>query len=296
MVYAARDNFHAAREFYSQALTCKANYQDEAGLALTHGQLGRLYLDWDQLDRAEEHFKEDRAIARRIGDQRGEALMDNHLGQVALVRGDAETAAAYLDQAIRRSREGGWAVLEGYAHKDRALAYLLDGDPDACVEQAVQAEALFRQANFPEGLAHVNRARGLILRARTARTNPEALRQALRHFERIARGSRSPARSSRWCAPACRPPAASRDPRRPAGALECAEACRRAALVEVIETELRVVDEVAYCRHAYQRVRGRQLRDDSVSLISGTCDTITVLFMDLKGSTERPPAAPIPRC
>ena len=107
MVYAGKDNFHAAREFYEQALGCKQRSGDDAGLALSHGQLGRLSLDWGHLDKAEKHFKEDLEIARRIGDERGEAQMYNHLGQVALARRQWEDAAAWLDESIHRSEGNG---------------------------------------------------------------------------------------------------------------------------------------------------------------------------------------------
>jgi tetratricopeptide (TPR) repeat protein len=73
MVYANKNNFHAAREFYEQALKSKERFHDDAGIALGHGNLGRLYLDWGNLNKAEEHFTEDLRISQCIRDQRGEA-------------------------------------------------------------------------------------------------------------------------------------------------------------------------------------------------------------------------------
>jgi hypothetical protein len=83
MVYASKDNFHAACEFYRHALASKERFDDDAGLALTHGRLGRLSLDWGNLDTTAQHFAEDLRIAQRIRDTFGVALMHNHLGQVA---------------------------------------------------------------------------------------------------------------------------------------------------------------------------------------------------------------------
>src|SRR5262249_20311448 len=89
-VYAARDNFQPAREFFEQALLCKKHFGDEAGIALSCGQLGRLYLDWGHLDKAEEHLLADLKIAQKNKDELGQAQMFNHLGRVALTRGEQE--------------------------------------------------------------------------------------------------------------------------------------------------------------------------------------------------------------
>ena len=62
MWYASHDDFQAAMEFFRQAIEHKKKFEDDAGLAVTHGQLGRLYLNWGQLDLAEMHFREDLEI------------------------------------------------------------------------------------------------------------------------------------------------------------------------------------------------------------------------------------------
>ena len=101
MVYAARDNFHAAEEFFRQAIARKKAWDDQAGLAVSYGNLGRLHLDWGYLDQAEKCFLEDLAIAQNTRDGWGEALMQNSLGRIALERGNRAAAAA------RRARRAG---------------------------------------------------------------------------------------------------------------------------------------------------------------------------------------------
>ena len=93
MVYAAQDNFHAAEEFFRQAIACKKKWDDQAGLAVSFGNLGRLHLDWGYLDQAEECFLEDLRIAQNTRDERGEVLMRNFLGQVARERGNRAATA-----------------------------------------------------------------------------------------------------------------------------------------------------------------------------------------------------------
>ncbi len=46
------------------------------------------------------------------------------------------------------------------------------------------------------------------------------------------------------------------------------------------------MDEAAHVRHIYRRVRGRGIREETVSLLGGARETVTVMFLDLQHSTE----------
>ena len=300
MVYAGRDNFHAAEEFFHQALRCKERFEDRLGLALTQGNLGRLYLDWDNLDKADSHFKTDLKLSLDNHIEDGETQMYNHLGQVALARGEQEaasgrhaearkqwaTAADWLDLSIQQAAERGYAGKEGYARKDRALLHLAHDEVAAAADQAARAEALFRAGPFPEGIAHVNRVWGIIQR-RQGQWEPSlrALRVALDHFQKarqkaeIARTQFEIARTHRAAnAPHSQLKSAYLE------ALKAAESCRRAVLVRRIEDELRILDPETYYEHVYRRVRGPVAADTS-SLVATERNVVTVLYLDLKDST-----------
>jgi serine/threonine protein kinase/class 3 adenylate cyclase len=302
MVYAGKGNFHIAREFYEQALKHKQRFDDESGLALSHGQLGRLHLDWGQLDQAEEHFQEDLRLAQKILDSRAEAQMYNHLGQVALARAEREAAAGrratarrlateaagWLEESIRLCQEFKLQVAEGYARKDRALVYLLEGNIASAEQQAQRAEELFKAAHFTEGTAQVNRVWGMILRSQEHFEEAlRTLRAALTHFE-DARDAAETARIQGEIARTLRASGthAPLVTRAFLEALERAENCRRDPLVEQIEEELREVDQEAYFRHVYCRVRGRAVSDDTTSLINGASEVVTVLCFDLQGFSD----------
>ncbi|HET9530588.1 MAG TPA: tetratricopeptide repeat protein, partial [Blastocatellia bacterium] len=104
-VYDGKDNLYAAREFYEKAIEIKQRLEDEAGIALSHGQLGRLYLDWGYLERAEKEFLADLEISERVNDARSVAQMYNFLGRVAYSSGRIDDAVAWLDQCIERSQK-----------------------------------------------------------------------------------------------------------------------------------------------------------------------------------------------
>jgi class 3 adenylate cyclase len=302
MFYAGADNFHAARAFFARALAAKERHDDRAGMALTHGQLGRLYLDWGFYDKAEHHFQEDLHIAQQIKDERGQAQIYNFLGQTALARGERdasvgryvparrafETAAGWLDAAIRLSTDRHWPVLEAFGRKDRALVSLAQGRLEEAESQAREAEEIFRSIAFAEGLAHVRRVWGMLHgrhgRHDEART---AFQEALRHFT----DSGEPAEAARTQFEYARLLRAAGEPlplvrQELSAALHTAERCRRAELVRLIEEVLQAVDPEAHAAHVCRRVRGKAVSADTSSLLAGTRETVTVLYLDLEGSTD----------
>ncbi len=301
MIYAARDNFHAAEEFFRQAIACKKKWDDQTGLAVTYGNLGRLHLDWGYLEQAESCFLDDLKIAQNTRDERGEALMQNFLGQIALERGNREAEAArmsearerwfdsagWLDASIRMS-SGRWPISEGYSRKDRALLHLAEDQLEGAETEAQRTEEIFRSAEYEEGIAHINRAWGMI-RRRQGRIDEskQKLRAALNHF--ASRGERVEEARTQWEFARAFRAAGDQRPlvtREYLSALDLAESCRRAHLVRGISQELRSVNAEAHCARVFRRVRGRAMPEDTDSLISGTTEPLSVLFLDLKGSTS----------
>jgi tetratricopeptide (TPR) repeat protein/class 3 adenylate cyclase/predicted Ser/Thr protein kinase len=298
MVYAGKGHFHVAGEFYEQALEYKRRHDDEAGLAVTHGQLGRLFLDWGRLDEAEEHFQADLSLAQKNQSRYSEAQMCNHLGQVALARGDREAAfgrkgsarrhhadaAGWLDEAVRLAAEGGHAIPEGFARKDRALLHVRQGEFEAAAEQLRRAGDLFERARFPEGTAQAQRAEGELRRhTEEFDDSQRLLRAALAWFQanhetdEAARCQFELARTLREAGVS--QPLVTRAFRE---ALNRAESCRHAVLVRQVEEEFRESDPEAYLEHVYRRVRGAGL-EESPSLGEGEAETLTVLEAHLPG-------------
>ncbi len=189
MAYAALDNFSTARDFYRRAIEYKERNNDRAGLALSHGQLGRLALDWGDLAEAEQQFRADLDLARN-NDEYGTALMYAHLGRVALSAGRAAQAGGYLDECIHRCQTREWTRLKGYAHKDRALVHLALGDVARAEQQLTEAERLFKALEFPEGTAHTNRVRGKLLQVLGAAPRPNKRWSRPRPTSKVPRNGR----------------------------------------------------------------------------------------------------------
>jgi tetratricopeptide (TPR) repeat protein len=291
MVHATRNDFSAACAFYAQALELKQRVSDDAGVALTHGQLGRLYLDWELPERADEHLRQGIALARRLGDERGEAQLTNHRGQVMLQRGRTAEAAALLDASVQGA-QGRYTVVEGFARKDRALLHLALGEVEAAERACDGAEARFQAAQFAEGVWHVQRVRGLV---RLAQGRHEESARCLRESAACFAAGGEPAEAARslWeLARTLRAQGAAAPLVSSAllAALEAAEESRRGRLVAALERELAAVAEVEQVRHACGRFQKPGMPD-------GMTEAATVLLVELRteGGADDPLAAPATR-
>jgi class 3 adenylate cyclase len=294
---AGKCNFRAACDFYHQAILCKQRTGDETGLVTSYEELGRVYIDWDHLDQAEEQLNAGLRVAQKLGDRTGEARIMNHLGRSSLARGDREMeegkksaakwwwkeARDYFDWSLQAYQTLGMAVPEGRARKFAALLCLYDDDIPGAEEHLAKAKALLEQANHTLGLAEVQR---FLARLRQAQgRHDEALqlfRQALARYDEL----RQPIEATRTQLDLARALARTKSPARLIvrayeDALQRAESCRRADLVEQIETELQALDEETHWRHVFRRVRGHGAPESTSSLNSGTSEALTVLFLEL---------------
>jgi class 3 adenylate cyclase len=298
-VYGGMNNFGAAREFYGQAVRCKQRFDDHDGVAFSQGRLGRLYQEWGDLDRAEEHIQADLRIVQRTQDEAGQASAFHLLGRVALARGRKEAAAGrkaaaqrlwaqaaeYLDWSTHLEQRLGRAVPEARACGTRAALCLEEGDLAGAEGHVTRAESLFRAAGYTRGLADVQNLRGRLCRTQGKfEEATAALRAALAQYD----GAREQAEAAHTQFELARALRASGAPRRLVtqaflSALERAEACRRPGLVAEIEDELRNVDEEAHWRHVYRRARGRGVATDTTSLSAGSSEPASVLFLNLQG-------------
>ncbi len=296
-VYAGKCNFRSSCEFYQQAIRCKEQAGDEPGLIHSHAELGRVYIDWDQLDRAEEQLSLGLKLAQKRGDEVGEALMMNHLGRVAFRRGEAENEAGrksaarkwwkeageYFDWALRVYEKHGEAVPEGRARKYAAMLALRGGDLEQAEKHLARGEQLLRGANHALGLAEVQEFTSRLRLAQGRRDEAlQLLRQALVAYDEL----HQPLIATRTQFELARALAATEAPvrlvvRAYQDALQRAEACRRGDLVARIEEELCGIDQEAHYKHVFRRVRGHGAPEDTSSLHVGTSESATILALEL---------------
>jgi class 3 adenylate cyclase/predicted negative regulator of RcsB-dependent stress response len=287
-LYAAKENPASARELFAESLKMKQATGDEVGLAVTYGSLGRLFFRWSLFDQAAKAFSSDLEYCRRLGDRRGGALMQNWLGKIELERQKWAEAAEFLAASVEETRALGAAIPEAFALQDFARALTGLSRADEARQALDRAQQLFEAAEEKDGVALVNHARGLLAMSLHQHDAAQAaFRLALDHFE--SRSQLPESAEARLQLALCLK--AADEPRalvlaQLTKAIEGAERARRDALAGRIEAELKSVSEAEYYKRRYYRVRGNNIDKENLSLTTGVREALTVMYLDIKGSTE----------
>ena len=285
MYFANRHAYGLALEFYEWALELKQKFSDQLGIALSHGQIGRLHLEWGHLDLAEQHFQKNLEISER-NDEHGVAQMYNDLGRVEMARKNYSSALAYLNKSLRL-QEGkiGWERREAFARKDRCLAWIASTPrriPEA-LEDATRAQELFEAIRMPLGIAFAKVGFGLIYRAEQKWKEAEA---AFKQAASLFQEEQIPVEAARALLEMARTQyLANEDPTFVRNtllrALDQAERSRLDPLVEEVEEELGKVIGAEYWKRFYQRSRGRGI-PATMSQVESQGEEATMLFLDIQ--------------
>ncbi len=290
MAYSSKHNFLAARDFYDQALEYKAAQDppDIPGLALTHGQLGRLSLEWGALEKAEFHFKEDLALSEELEDMRSIAIISNQLARVELAKGCPGAALEWNEKSYHLARERGWAILTFFACKEFILIKVAATKPGEALPYLEEAERIINSADFTEGKAFLLYAMGILERESGF---PDRAALSLREARDLFDGCSNWLDAAKAQLEIARTSEKKGDPplmvmEELTLALDRAEKTRRHHLVREVEEEIKRIDLSQYCLRAYRRARGRRINEDTVSLITGQGEEVSIIFLDIQRFTD----------
>lgn len=184
----------SARRDYEFALALREQAEDEAGEALTLGNLARLAMELGEFPQATDYLRRDLAIVERLSPEltRLRMQLHTHLGSCLLEAGDTKGAEQEFHIALSLARQDNPNGPEAsFAHIGLARAQLTRSAPDysQAIELLDQAERNTQsQTIFPgllqELLANIAYVRGDIHWAQgdSEQANAE-YRQAMAHFD-----------------------------------------------------------------------------------------------------------------
>ena len=110
-------------------------------------QVAFTWLWWDELERALTAFETLRAQAVELGDESSLAYLLVLGAQIALVRGDVDSAIRHADEGQALTEQAGQATMGAYLLALRALADAVAGDLDEGRERAERALAVAARTN-----------------------------------------------------------------------------------------------------------------------------------------------------
>ncbi len=160
-------DFSTAVARYGRSLEAYRASHDEHGCAIAYHNLGMASADLEQLDAAEQYFRQSYEIAQRAGDAYLEGLcLVNHAkvhvarGRYEDARGNAETALTVFDQVgVGSAKADAYRVL-GMVYRETGRLELAEARLRKAIDLAVSAGAVLNEAEASRELAILYQSMG----------------------------------------------------------------------------------------------------------------------------------------
>ena len=143
-----------AEGHYREAEAAAREAGDSAGLAAALGNMGSISLDQGDLDKALERFQEALLIDRGISNRMGQAHQLGNIGLVYREQGRMDQALDHLQRALEIQEDLGDRLAHANLLGDIGLVYREQGELDEALEQFRKALYIDSEIGFPLGQAN----------------------------------------------------------------------------------------------------------------------------------------------
>ena len=150
-IYNELGQMQRARESYGEALRIRKKIRDRWGEGYTLNKLGSHYRFLGNTKQALFYFQQALSIRREVGDRRGEGITLNDLGGLYHSLGDKEQALAYYQQALSIHREVGDHLEEGTTLGNLGFLYHSLDDKEQALSYSQQALSISREVGDRRG-------------------------------------------------------------------------------------------------------------------------------------------------
>jgi tetratricopeptide (TPR) repeat protein len=150
-VYRDLGQVEKAIEYYNQALAISRKIGHRQGEGNALGSLGIAYRLLGKYDKAIDHHNQALAISREIGDRRGEGAWLGNIGNASFSLGQYDKAIDHHNQALAISREIGSRQGEGIHLSNLGNAYRGLDQVEKAIEYYERALAIFYEIGYRQG-------------------------------------------------------------------------------------------------------------------------------------------------
>jgi tetratricopeptide (TPR) repeat protein len=166
ILYYNKSEIDKAMFHYEKAYELSKKIKDREGEAIALGNIGTVYKAKGELDKALEYLLQALEINHRIGHIQGEASNLGNIGIVYQVKGELDKALEYYSQALGIDRRIGYVRGEANQLGNVGIVYQLKGDLDKTLGYYSQALEIFHNIRYTQGEATVLGNIGTVYKAK----------------------------------------------------------------------------------------------------------------------------------
>ncbi len=161
-IFRRMGNFELAIKHEQEAITLFEQLQEQQWLCSAYGEMGDIYLRYEQVEPAKAYFDKSLKLARAIGDPKTLGFAVMNLGNLAQVIGDGEGSLPYRIESYNLLKEAGTPVEFSKAINNLAITYDMLGDYQRAIALHEEGLAIRRKYNDRQGLVYTLNNLGMI--------------------------------------------------------------------------------------------------------------------------------------
>jgi len=143
--------YDKAVEYYEKSLAIKRELKDRKGEGQTLNNLGNVFADWGQYGKAVDYYEKSLAIKRELKDRKGEGQTLNNLGNVFMDWGQYDKAVDYYEESLAIKRELKDRKGEGQTLNNLGVVFKDWGQYDKAVDYYEKSLAIKRELKDRKG-------------------------------------------------------------------------------------------------------------------------------------------------
>ncbi|MBW1616577.1 MAG: tetratricopeptide repeat protein [Deltaproteobacteria bacterium] len=144
-IYANKGELDKALEYYEQALDITKEIGYKEGEANQLLNIGNIYANKGELDKALEYYEQALDITKEIGYKEGEAINLGNIGNIYANKGELDKALEYYEQALNIDKEIGYKKGKANCLLNIGNIYYNKGESEQALEYYEQAEDIFKK-------------------------------------------------------------------------------------------------------------------------------------------------------
>jgi tetratricopeptide (TPR) repeat protein len=153
LLYKDKGEWDKAIEYCRRSLAICEKVGDEYGMAPTLNNLGLVYQAKGEWDKAMEYYQRSLAIWEKMGDEHGMAAAFNNLGEVYRVKGEWDKAIDYHQRSLAIWEKMGDEHGMAAAFNNLGAVYQLQGEWDKAIDYYQRSLAICQQVGDEHGMA-----------------------------------------------------------------------------------------------------------------------------------------------
>ncbi len=155
IIHKQNSNYEKAIEIYLKSLSIHEQNENINEMAISHNSLGVAFMKLERTEGAEENFKKSLEYALQCGNKSIESYQYRNLGQLALGKGEFNTAKELFEKSLVLNQEFGQPLAIGGIHADLADVNVELKKLEKAKFHAVEAMKIFKEIDSPSSMNYM---------------------------------------------------------------------------------------------------------------------------------------------